>query len=170
MAVLTPETCWALNKEIKKASDIKLVSLYSTIKMMHGPINIKNLKLHYCFHKRVLLCKSYGRNLITYLYQTYLWEAGSYSACQKILRVLYKPSAPPRVGKVNSDLRSSSFNISHRNLIHKGCAVFPLHTEMYMYSSVPYLHHLASYAPIKSNLYLLILLTRIAMHHTYLSF
>jgi len=24
----------------KKASDIKLVSLYSTIKMMHGPINI----------------------------------------------------------------------------------------------------------------------------------
>jgi len=35
MDVLTSETCWALNK----ASDIKLVSLYSTIKMMHGPIN-----------------------------------------------------------------------------------------------------------------------------------
>jgi len=27
----------------KKASDIKLVSLYSTIKMMHGPINIRVL-------------------------------------------------------------------------------------------------------------------------------
>ena len=37
--VLTSETCWALSKEMKKASDIKLVSLYSTIKMMHGPIN-----------------------------------------------------------------------------------------------------------------------------------
>jgi len=38
--VLTSETCWALNNEIKKPSDIKLVSLYSTIKMMQGPINI----------------------------------------------------------------------------------------------------------------------------------
>ena len=28
-----------------KASDIKLVSLYSTIKMMHGPINIRCLQL-----------------------------------------------------------------------------------------------------------------------------
>jgi len=40
MDVLTSETCGALNKEIIKASDIKLVSLYSTIKMMHGPTNI----------------------------------------------------------------------------------------------------------------------------------
>jgi len=31
MGVLTSETCWALNNEIKKASDIKLVSPYSTI-------------------------------------------------------------------------------------------------------------------------------------------
>jgi len=31
MDVLTSETCWTLNKEIKKASDIKLVSLYSSI-------------------------------------------------------------------------------------------------------------------------------------------
>jgi hypothetical protein len=30
---------------MKKASDIKLVSLYSTIKMMHGPINIRFLYL-----------------------------------------------------------------------------------------------------------------------------
>ena len=28
-----------------KASDIKLVYLYSTMKMMHGPINIKKKKL-----------------------------------------------------------------------------------------------------------------------------
>ena len=41
MDVLTSETCWASNKVIKKASDIKLVSLYSTIKMMHAPINIR---------------------------------------------------------------------------------------------------------------------------------
>ena len=34
MDVLTSETCWALNNEIKKASDIKLVSLYSTIKII----------------------------------------------------------------------------------------------------------------------------------------
>jgi len=33
MDVLTSETCWALNNEMNnKASDIKLVSLYSTIK------------------------------------------------------------------------------------------------------------------------------------------
>ena len=43
MDVLTSETWWALNNKIKKASDIKLTSLYSTIKMMHGPINIKGL-------------------------------------------------------------------------------------------------------------------------------
>ena len=41
MDVLTSETCRALNKVIKKTSGIKLVSLYSTIKMMHGPINIR---------------------------------------------------------------------------------------------------------------------------------
>jgi len=41
MDVLTSETCCALNNEIQKASDIKLVSLYSTIKMMHGQINIR---------------------------------------------------------------------------------------------------------------------------------
>ena len=41
MDALTFETCTAINNEIKKASDIKLIYLYSTIKMMHGPINIK---------------------------------------------------------------------------------------------------------------------------------
>ena len=41
MDVLTSETCWALNNDIIKQSDIKLVSLYSTIKMMHVPINIR---------------------------------------------------------------------------------------------------------------------------------
>jgi len=38
MDVLTLETCRALNNEIKK-----LVHLYATIKMMHGPINISTL-------------------------------------------------------------------------------------------------------------------------------
>ena len=43
MVVLTAETCWALNEYWinNKISGIKLVSLYSTIKMMHGPINIR---------------------------------------------------------------------------------------------------------------------------------
>ena len=41
MDVLTSETGLALNNEIKKASDIKLVSLYSPMKIMHGTINIK---------------------------------------------------------------------------------------------------------------------------------
>ena len=31
-----------------KANDIKLVSLYSTIKMMHGPINIRFLNTFHC--------------------------------------------------------------------------------------------------------------------------
>ena len=41
--VLTAETCWALNEYwiYNKISGIKLVSFYSTIKMMHGPINIR---------------------------------------------------------------------------------------------------------------------------------
>ena len=44
MDVLTFETCWALNN---KASDTKLVYLYSTIKMMHGPINIRYTLITY---------------------------------------------------------------------------------------------------------------------------
>jgi len=38
--ILTSETCWAVNLH-NKASVIKLVYLYSDIKMMHGPICIK---------------------------------------------------------------------------------------------------------------------------------
>ena len=50
--ILMSETCWAHKKWIKIASDIKLVFYSSTIKMMHGPINIRlshavNHKLHY---------------------------------------------------------------------------------------------------------------------------
>ena len=40
MDVLTSETCWAVNWNIK-ASVIKLVYLYSNIEMMHGPIHIR---------------------------------------------------------------------------------------------------------------------------------
>ena len=44
MDVLTFETCWAVNSEIIKqvTSGINLVYLYSTIKMMHGPINLRS--------------------------------------------------------------------------------------------------------------------------------
>ena len=60
MDVLTSETCWAVNWH-NKASDIKLVSLYSTIKMMHGPINIKWYTLFECLHNLKELC--YVRNI-----------------------------------------------------------------------------------------------------------
>jgi len=40
MVVLTSEICWAVNWH-NKASVIKLVYLYSNIKMMHGPIRIR---------------------------------------------------------------------------------------------------------------------------------
>jgi len=43
-----------------KTSGIKLVSLYSTIKMMHGPINIKCVELFVClFTGTSLLNKSH---------------------------------------------------------------------------------------------------------------
>ena len=57
--VLTSETCSELNKEIKKASEIKLVSLYSTIKMMHGPINIRN-KICFVFSYLTLVSVTTG--------------------------------------------------------------------------------------------------------------
>jgi len=42
MDVLTSETFWAVNWH-NKASVIKLVYLYSNIKMMHGPIRIRHI-------------------------------------------------------------------------------------------------------------------------------
>ena len=45
MDVLTSETCWAVNWH-NKAIVIKLVYLYSNIKMMHGPIRISIKLLH----------------------------------------------------------------------------------------------------------------------------
>ena len=45
MDILMSETCWALNKWNKIASDIKLVFHSSTITMMHGPINIRFVEL-----------------------------------------------------------------------------------------------------------------------------
>jgi len=44
MDVLTSETCWAVNWH-NKASVIKLVYLYSNIKMMHGSIRIRCVPL-----------------------------------------------------------------------------------------------------------------------------
>ena len=41
MDTLMSETCWTHKKWNKIASDIKLVFYSSTIKMMHGPINIR---------------------------------------------------------------------------------------------------------------------------------
>ena len=47
MDVLTSETCWAVNWH-NKASVIKLVYLYSNIKMMHGPICIRYYMFWVC--------------------------------------------------------------------------------------------------------------------------
>jgi len=47
--ILMSETCWAHKKWNKIASDIKLVFYSSTIKLMHGPINIRlhsHIQLH----------------------------------------------------------------------------------------------------------------------------
>jgi len=41
MDILMSETCWAHKKWNKTANDLKLVFLFSTITMMHGPINIR---------------------------------------------------------------------------------------------------------------------------------
>ena len=41
MDILMSETCWAYKKWNKIASDIKLVFYTSTIRMMHGPVNIR---------------------------------------------------------------------------------------------------------------------------------
>ena len=48
MDILMSETCWAHKKWNIIASDIKLVSYSSTIKMMHGPIYI--ILSLVCFH------------------------------------------------------------------------------------------------------------------------
>ena len=50
MDILITETCWAHKKWNKIASDIKLVFHSSTIKMMHGPINIRNMKVFCCYN------------------------------------------------------------------------------------------------------------------------
>ena len=50
MDVLTSETCWAVDN---KASVIKLVNLYSNIKMMHGPIRIRLVTVVYIWRDLV---------------------------------------------------------------------------------------------------------------------
>ena len=51
MDILMSETCWTHKKWNKIASDIKLVFHSWTITMMHGPINISNMKsLNPCWY------------------------------------------------------------------------------------------------------------------------
>jgi len=47
MDILMSETCWALKKWNKIASDIKLVFYSSTITMMRGPVNIRSVLAEY---------------------------------------------------------------------------------------------------------------------------
>ena len=67
MDILTFETCWAVNSEIIKKSDIKLVYLYSTIKMMHGPVNLR-----YC--------------LSSVIYVVDAWKPGGYFVYHHVQR------------------------------------------------------------------------------------
>ena len=47
MDILISETCWAHKKWNKIASNFKLVFYSSTITMMHGPINVRNISSRY---------------------------------------------------------------------------------------------------------------------------
>ena len=55
MDILISETCWAHNKWNKIASDIKLVFHSSTIAMMHGPINIRNIRYVSCILLNIVI-------------------------------------------------------------------------------------------------------------------
>ena len=57
MDVLTSETCWAVNWH-NKASVIKLVYLYSNIKMMHGPIRIRRMVHLWCLISWCDICNN----------------------------------------------------------------------------------------------------------------
>jgi len=67
MDILIPETCWAHKKWNKIASDIKLVFYSSTIKMMHGPINIRYLMLFFRFRNN-------SHHYFTQFYPTVCYE------------------------------------------------------------------------------------------------
>jgi len=56
MDILTSETCWAVNWH-NKASVIRLVYLYSNIKMMHGPKRVCFTSV-FSFSCSTLLCQS----------------------------------------------------------------------------------------------------------------
>jgi len=69
MDILMSETCWAHKEWNKIASDIKLVFYSPTIKMMHGPINIRiwgrlpsKLTQNWCWQQRkrwsICYCRS----------------------------------------------------------------------------------------------------------------
>jgi len=72
MDVLISETCWAVNWH-NKASDIKLVYLYSNIKMMHSPIS--------CFFQFSQLSSSKPKNFklsVSFMMLEYLkWMCSS---------------------------------------------------------------------------------------------
>jgi hypothetical protein len=55
MDILMSETCWAHKKWNKIASDIKLVFYSSTIRMIHGPINIRYAHMFVVWVPRILL-------------------------------------------------------------------------------------------------------------------
>ena len=58
MDVLTSETCWAI---YNKASVIKLVNLYSNIKMVHGPIRIWSvIPSSFTYWEHPYLCDVYN--------------------------------------------------------------------------------------------------------------
>ena len=106
MDILMFETCWANISEIKTTSDIKFVFNSSTIRMMHGPINIrwvpistpvfnnctKIRKTKMTFHYintalerpcNIIVTKcTQGNNFICIIYNHIFWHQGYWWRCQ----------------------------------------------------------------------------------------
>jgi len=107
MVVLTAETCWALNEYwiYNQISGIKLVSLYSTIKMMHGPINIRCI-LH-CSKRPWLV-----RNWLFFLVSANLCLSSFVSLWRlQLVYVLYTFSFCPMQSSVFFQYKHQKFNI-----------------------------------------------------------
>jgi len=91
MDVLTFETCWAVNSEIIKASDIKLVYHYSTIKMMHGPRNIRNIR-----ERMFTICVTTTLRALAFSVVLTLLEKGPYERFSPVSPIRDKYGVRPR--------------------------------------------------------------------------
>ena len=84
MDVLTSETCWAVNKWNNKASDIKLVSLYSTKNIWFGSLYSQQRYLYFLsYYNEISLHNKTGYVRITwhlgaFVQQLFQWKSNKY--------------------------------------------------------------------------------------------